>query len=165
LKTFFKSLLLKKHHLLHSFLIILLAQIPGLLTAQTGSNAILKEPWKAQWITVNQPAPTGMNDANGFGVYKFRKKITLYSKPSSFIVHVSADNRYKLYVNEKLVALGPARGDLYFWNFETIDIAATGSTDHLQDRLHFARRFSYGSCVEYRYILEGHTRQQLCYIS
>jgi hypothetical protein len=28
-----------------------------------------------------------------------------------------------LYVNEKLVSLGPARGDLYYWNFESIDIA------------------------------------------
>ena len=36
---------------------------------------------------------------------------------------MSADNRYKLFVNEKLVSLGPARGDLTHWNFETVDIA------------------------------------------
>lgn len=43
--------------------------------------------------------------------------------PSRFIVHVSADNRYKLYVNGKLVSLGPARGDIYNWSFETVDLA------------------------------------------
>lgn len=35
----------------------------------------------------------------------------------------SADNRYKLFVNEKLVSLGPARGDLTHWNYETVDLA------------------------------------------
>jgi len=39
-------------------------------------------------------------------------------------VHVSADNRYKLYVNGQFVSLGPARGDIFHWNFETVDLAA-----------------------------------------
>ncbi|MEJ0033874.1 MAG: hypothetical protein WDO15_27660 [Bacteroidota bacterium] len=38
-------------------------------------------------------------------------------------MHVSADNRYKLFVNGTLVSLGPARGDLTNWNYETVDIA------------------------------------------
>jgi alpha-L-rhamnosidase len=45
------------------------------------------------------------------------------AKPDSFIVHVSADNRYKLYVNGTLVSLGPARGDTYYWNYENVDLA------------------------------------------
>lgn len=97
--------------------------------AQTISEAVLQRPWKAQWITA--PGAGSMNqwiaayDASlkEYGVYKFRKSFELAAKPTSFIVHVSADNRYKLYVNEQLVSLGPARGDLYFWNFETVDIA------------------------------------------
>lgn len=44
-------------------------------------------------------------------------------KAAKFIIHVSADNRYRLYVNGKPVCSGPARGDLYNWYFETIDIA------------------------------------------
>src|SRR5690606_610305 len=32
-------------------------------------------------------------------------------------------NRYKLFVNGSLASLGPARGDLFYWNFETVDIA------------------------------------------
>ena len=43
--------------------------------------------------------------------------------PTSFVVHLSGDNRYKLYVNGELTSQGPARGDLYFWNYETVDLA------------------------------------------
>jgi hypothetical protein len=84
--------------------------------------------WNAEWITlpglnINQWNAAYEPALKDYGVYKFRKSFELASKPASFIVHVSGDNRYKLYVNETLVSLGPARGDLYFWNFETVDIA------------------------------------------
>lgn len=84
---------------------------------QTVNPQLLKNRWKAIWITVpDEPAKQ-------YGVYLFRKNIDFASKPSSFVVNVSADNRYKLYVNDNLVSLGPARGDMYHWNFETIDIS------------------------------------------
>jgi alpha-L-rhamnosidase len=51
------------------------------------------------------------------------KPLSYPAKPTSFVVHVSADNRYKLFVNGKQIGQGPARGDLYFWNFETLDLA------------------------------------------
>jgi alpha-L-rhamnosidase len=86
--------------------------------AQSGSPAILNNQWKAAWIQVpGEPA-------NGYGVYLFRKKLDLDVKPSAYRIHISADNRYKLFVNEKLVSLGPARGDITHWNYETIDIAS-----------------------------------------
>jgi alpha-L-rhamnosidase len=81
------------------------------------SPNIQTKKWEAFWITVpDEPA-------HDFGVYNFRKKFELPAKPHSFVIHVSADNRYKLFVNEKLVSLGPARGDLFHWKFETVDIA------------------------------------------
>ncbi|RYE13854.1 MAG: alpha-rhamnosidase, partial [Sphingobacteriales bacterium] len=76
-------------------------------------------PWNAQWIAINNPLDKG----TGYGVYYFRKSIDLAGKPSKFIIHVSADNQYKLYVNGKLMSIGPARGNLYNWNYETVDIA------------------------------------------
>ncbi|MBN2028818.1 alpha-rhamnosidase [bacterium] len=75
------------------------------------------DSWTAAWITVPD-AP-----AEDYGLYYFRKEINLQEKPSQFVVHVSADNRYKLYVNEKLVSLGPALGDIQHWNYETVDLA------------------------------------------
>lgn len=74
-------------------------------------------PWNAQWIGPQNYSGTE------YGVYYFRKNIKIDAKPTSFNIHVSADNRYKLFVNGKIVSMGPARCDTYFWNFETVDIA------------------------------------------
>lgn len=74
-------------------------------------------PWNSDWIAAkNDPG-------NEYGIYYFRKSLDLAVKPSSFVIHVSADNRYKLFVNGTMVSLGPTRGDTYFWNYETVDIA------------------------------------------
>ena len=81
------------------------------------SYDILKDKWSAAWIEVPDSAP------EEYGVYYFRKDIELAGAPDSFIVHVSADQRYKLYVNGSLVSLGPARNDSKHWNYETLDIA------------------------------------------
>ena len=78
---------------------------------------LLSKRWQAWWIA----APDIQR--NSYGVYHFRKTIELSNAPQKFIVHVSADNRYKLYVNGVLVSLGPARSDVYNWAFETVDIA------------------------------------------
>lgn len=91
--------------------------LPALNYAQSPTSASVTRPWNAHWIAA--PNESG----NEYGVYYFRKKIDLTVKPSSFIIHVSADNRYKLYVNGTLVSLGPARGDTYYWNYETVDLA------------------------------------------
>jgi len=88
----------------------------GIVFSQTINPSLLNKTWSANWITVPD-AP-----AKNYGVYYFRKKISLTEKPASFIVHVSADNRYRLMINEKLVSMGPARSDLNYWNFETVDI-------------------------------------------
>ncbi|RYZ95979.1 MAG: alpha-rhamnosidase, partial [Sphingobacteriaceae bacterium] len=85
--------------------------------AQSGNEYITTRPWKADWIAA--PQITG----HEYGIYYFRKNISLNAKPANFVVHVSADNRYKLFVNGTLVSLGPARGDTYFWNYETVDLA------------------------------------------
>lgn len=84
-----------------------------------GFNAtaqVADKPWKAVWIT--HPS-----EVDQYEVLKFRKSFDLASKPASFVINVSADNRYKLFVNGTLVSLGPARGDMFHWNYETVDIA------------------------------------------
>jgi alpha-L-rhamnosidase len=73
--------------------------------------------WNAKWIL---PADISPYD---YGVYHFRKTFTLNEQPSEFIIHVSADNRYKLFVNGIEVCFGPARGDIDHWRYESIDIA------------------------------------------
>lgn len=75
--------------------------------------------WNAQWIGFNKAMDRGTN----YGVYYFRKSIQIKNKPLKFIIHVSADNHYKLYVNGKLASAGPTRGDLHYWHYETVDIS------------------------------------------
>jgi len=77
---------------------------------------LLKKPWGAQWITHPMASAEG-------GVFLFRKEIELGTVPEKYIIHISADNRYKLYVNGKYISHGPARGDLRKWRFESIDLA------------------------------------------
>jgi len=86
-------------------------------TAQTVNIIDLNKTWNAHWISAKNE--TGRD----YGVFYFRKRIDLPAKPAKFIVNVSADNRYKLYVNGTLVSLGPARGDTYYWNYEKVDLA------------------------------------------
>ena len=57
------------------------------------------------------------------GVYHFRRVFALDAKPPRFVVHVSADNRYRLFVNGDLVSSGPQRSDLMHWRYETVDLA------------------------------------------
>ncbi|WP_184542880.1 alpha-L-rhamnosidase C-terminal domain-containing protein [Mucilaginibacter sp. FT3.2] len=89
----------------------------GSVCAQSASIQPSQRSWNAKWI-----AAQGDN-GKIYGVYYFRKNIDLAVKPATFIVHLSADNRYKLYVNGNLISLGPARGDTYYWNYETVDLA------------------------------------------
>ncbi len=79
--------------------------------------ALLRERWTASWIAAPGAPPFN------YGVYLFRRNFELSENPRSFIVHVSADNRYQLFVNGARVSWGPARGDLLHWRFETVDIA------------------------------------------
>jgi len=58
-----------------------------------------------------------------YGVYHFRKTILLNAVPSKFVVQVSADNRYNLFVNGTRVCYGPAKGDLKTYKYDVIDIA------------------------------------------
>ncbi|PRD57096.1 alpha-L-rhamnosidase C-terminal domain-containing protein [Sphingobacterium gobiense] len=74
--------------------------------------------WQGKWISCpNVPQ-------RDYGVFHFRKDFVLPDKPKTYKIHVSADNRYRLFVNGKAVVSGPARGDLHHWYFETVDIAS-----------------------------------------
>jgi alpha-L-rhamnosidase len=78
---------------------------------------LLDSHWPAHWVT-HPEAP-----ARDFGVFHFRRNFELGEKPGKFLIHVSADNRYRLFVNGQAVSQGPSRGDILRWRFETVDIA------------------------------------------
>ncbi len=92
------------------------AQVP--VDLQDINPDLFRKFWPANWITCPD------SDPYGYGVYHFRKSFDLGKKPEKFIIHVSADNRYILYVNGNYVTYGPARGDQEHWRFESIDISS-----------------------------------------
>ena len=97
------------------FIILLSLCLP--LMAQAQPTDLLSQSWSAKWIFVPETGPLD------YGVYYFRKDVDLSAVPARYLVHVTGDNRYKLYVNEVLVSMGPAKGDNLHWNYETVDLA------------------------------------------
>lgn len=73
--------------------------------------------WNAQWIGFC------FDPRHELGVFAFRRSLDLEQVPPRFGIRVTADNRYKLYVNGRLVVFGPQRGDAQHWFYETVDIA------------------------------------------
>ena len=111
---------------MNKFLIALLITLVSSMSAQESKVkknyagkefTMLKHAWKAQWIT--HPTESTLD----YGVFLFRRTFKLKKKPAQFKVYVSADNRYRLYVNGKQVCSGPSVGDINHQRYETIDIA------------------------------------------
>lgn len=76
------------------------------------------EVWPAMWIGSDKHL-----QSSGLRVAYFRKTANLIKVPAEYVIYVSADNRYKLYVNGTLASWGPARSDIYNWNYEIVNIA------------------------------------------
>src|SRR3954463_15121364 len=72
----------------------------------------------AHWM-----APAG-TPADTFTVFHARRTFLLEKVPARFVVHVSADDRYRLYVNGMQMASGPQRSDVAHWRYESIDLAS-----------------------------------------
>lgn len=73
--------------------------------------------WDASWISPVTNTP------QAYGIYLFRKQFSLLNYSGPFIIHLSADNYYRLYVNGRFAGMGPARSDLANWYYETMDIS------------------------------------------
>jgi hypothetical protein len=71
----------------------------------------------ASWISYPSANQTS------FGVYLFRKSFNLNEVQGKLVIHISADNRYNLFVNGQRVCYGPAKGDLQTYKYDIVDIA------------------------------------------
>jgi alpha-L-rhamnosidase len=101
-----------------SFLLFPLLSQPAVAQHHEKINPQLFEsPWDANWVM----HPTA--STTDYGVFHFRKTFDIETIPDAFIIHVSGDTRYRLFINGKSVAKGPAVGDNHNWRFETVDIA------------------------------------------
>jgi len=99
--------------------ILLLLMISCLCASaqQSRSADVRSDQFSAVWIAAPQV------NLNNYGVFHFRKSVQLTVLPEQFIVRVSADNRYQLYVNNVAVACGPQRSDPGHWRYDILDLA------------------------------------------
>ena len=108
-----------------SFLFLVLIFSLNISLAQTGpwpaienlgSPQNMIDSWDAKWIT---HPDISLND---YSVIHFRKSFQLDKLPEEFIIHITADNRYRLFVNGEYVSKGSARSDKEHWYYATLDI-------------------------------------------
>jgi alpha-L-rhamnosidase len=104
----------------------LIVFVVGCLTAFEDVAALDNSPnqrlitgaWSAQWVAPAQPSGAD------YAVYRFRKTFELSRVPAHFLIHVSADRRYRLFINGQSVSVGPQRSDPFHWRYESADLAA-----------------------------------------
>ena len=93
------------------------------------------KPWSASWIWLNEKAYAGMNRTQSDRtpvVALFHKEIALDEVPQQVLAWISADVRYRLFINGRLAARGPSDiGNDYAdaawsrqWLYDTRDLTA-----------------------------------------
>ncbi|KAG4258899.1 hypothetical protein FPRO03_13365 [Fusarium proliferatum] len=79
----------------------------------------------------------------------FRKTFFVNAEiPISLPIQITADTRYKLYVNKQLVAFGPVKGDANLWFYDDVDISPYLRVGENHIAIHILRLFhgtSYGT--------------------
>lgn len=70
--------------------------------------------WHPDWNAENE-------DGTGTFVY-FRKTFELDRSGYPCTIRISADSRYRLFVNGKMVSRGPCKGDRFSWYYDSIDV-------------------------------------------
>ncbi len=76
---------------------------------------------ETNWIWLPNDRETLRDKAR---VVYFRKEIFLEEPQDSFRIQISADTRYKLYVNNTFVQFGPARGDNSIWFYDEHELSS-----------------------------------------
>jgi hypothetical protein len=70
--------------------------------------------WTEEWMHSDSEKPK---------LVHFRRTLNTDKELSSFVINISADSRYRLYVNGNPVCVGPCKGDDAVWYYETVDVA------------------------------------------
>ena len=80
----------------------------------------MKEKQMTNWIWT--PDWT-KEDSSNARVVLFRTQLEITELPEHFPIRITADTRYKLYVNGHMAEYGPSRGDLRVWYLDEADLA------------------------------------------
>ncbi len=78
----------------------------------------MASPWKAMWVGPET------YDSSGTHVFAYRLHINNVAKTR---IHVSADQRYILFLDGKRIGRGPERGDQRHWMYDSYDLDLTAA--------------------------------------
>lgn len=113
-------LFLPKHGfiLMRFFVLFLLLHIPVLAQKELNYPIVRYGPdqIKASWVS--HPEIVGGEDR----VALFRNNFTVEENSQDFIINISADNHYFLYVNGKFITHGPQLSDIQHYKYETLNL-------------------------------------------
>lgn len=74
---------------------------------------------KTNWIWIPD---WNQEDKKEPRIVYLRKELELEEIPGELEIRISADSRYKLYVNGQLAEIGPSRGDSQIWYYDTVNL-------------------------------------------
>lgn len=84
--------------------------------------AIVDKTWKATWIWDN--TYVGHDVTGDHQLVYFRRSFTVPTGTSpKLVLNVTADSRYRLYVNGQSVCVGPCKGDQFTHYYESVDVS------------------------------------------
>lgn len=69
--------------------------------------------WAPDWSAKDKDSPM---------VVLFRRELDLPSAPERAVLRISADSRYKLYLNGEMAEMGPSRGDRQVWFYDEVNL-------------------------------------------
>lgn len=69
--------------------------------------------WTKDWKESDNAEPA---------IVYFRKTVEFTELPKEMVVKISADSRYKLYINGKFIEAGPVKGDRQVWYYDEINL-------------------------------------------
>ena len=71
--------------------------------------------WHPDWVDHDQKSAGSL--------VQFRKQLDLETVPSNPLkIQITADTKYKLYVNSNMVHAGPVKGDEHMWFYDEVDV-------------------------------------------
>jgi hypothetical protein len=79
---------------------------------------------RATWIW----HPSYDDSRNPGSIVLFRREFTLDKIPPTLTIAVTADTRYRLFLNGNSVSVGPCKGEVNYWYYETVDVTAFAHT-------------------------------------
>jgi len=81
------------------------------------------ENWNAKWIWHDEKQMIPGENGKYHQMVFFRREFYVPDSNCTLEIKVTADSRYRLFLNDKSTSIGPCKGDSNTWYYETVDLS------------------------------------------